>query len=119
MMRQANTVDMTRRSPSYEIRLAEYSTRGFEVYVPTLERDRVDPTVNCFTFLAKRYLTNTYFRFMSGLFPASKAWLGFSSWKNFTILARAIGLSTRVARCGDARGHFIDSTNATGNTKAI
>ncbi|KAF5379120.1 hypothetical protein D9615_005878 [Tricholomella constricta] len=45
MMRQANTVDMTRRSPSYEIRLAKYSRRAFEVYVPTLERDNVDPTI--------------------------------------------------------------------------
>ncbi|GLB33192.1 putative ankyrin repeats (3 copies) containing protein [Lyophyllum shimeji] len=45
MMRQANTVDMTRRSPSYEVRLAKYSSRGFEVYVPTLERDKVDPTI--------------------------------------------------------------------------
>ncbi|KAG5637903.1 hypothetical protein H0H81_002731 [Sphagnurus paluster] len=45
MMRQANTVDMTRRSPSYEVRLAKYSGRGFEVYVPTLERDNIDPTI--------------------------------------------------------------------------
>ncbi|KAK7469254.1 hypothetical protein VKT23_003740 [Stygiomarasmius scandens] len=45
MMRQCNTVDMTRRSPSYEIRLAKYSSRCFEVYVPTLERDNVDPTI--------------------------------------------------------------------------
>jgi hypothetical protein len=46
MMRQCNTVDMTRRSPSYEIRLAKYSGRAFEVYVPTLRRSDVDPTVN-------------------------------------------------------------------------
>ena len=45
MMRQCNTVDMSRRSPSYEIRLAKYSSRNFEVYVPDLERDSVDPTV--------------------------------------------------------------------------
>ncbi|KAI9433857.1 hypothetical protein H4582DRAFT_1982964 [Lactarius indigo] len=45
MMRQANTVDMTRRSPSYEIRLAKYSSRGFEVYVPGLKRDEIDPTI--------------------------------------------------------------------------
>ncbi len=45
MMRQSNTVDMTRRSPSYEVRLAKYSTRGFEVYVPELKRDEIDPTV--------------------------------------------------------------------------
>ncbi|KAF9460934.1 hypothetical protein BDZ94DRAFT_1264751 [Collybia nuda] len=45
MMRQCNTVDMTRRSPSYEVRLAKYSGRGFEVYVPTLERGNIDPTI--------------------------------------------------------------------------
>jgi hypothetical protein len=45
MMRQSNTVDMTRRSPSYEVRLAKYSSRGFEVYIPGLERSGIDPTV--------------------------------------------------------------------------
>ncbi|KAH9483227.1 hypothetical protein JR316_0005331 [Psilocybe cubensis] len=45
MMRQCNTVDMTRRSPSYEVRLAKYSQRHFEVYVPTLERSKIDPTI--------------------------------------------------------------------------
>ncbi|KAF8905746.1 hypothetical protein CPB84DRAFT_1844751 [Gymnopilus junonius] len=45
MMRQCNTVDMTRRSPSYEVRLSKYSQRGFEVYVPNLERDNIDPTI--------------------------------------------------------------------------
>ncbi|KAI9451557.1 hypothetical protein BJY52DRAFT_1297191 [Lactarius psammicola] len=45
MMRQSNTVDMTRRSPSYEVRLAKYSSRGFEVYIPGLKRDEIDPTI--------------------------------------------------------------------------
>lgn len=45
MMRQSNTVDMTRRSPSYEVRLAKYSSRGFEVYIPGLKRSEIDPTV--------------------------------------------------------------------------
>ncbi|KAG6807191.1 hypothetical protein H0H92_008472 [Tricholoma furcatifolium] len=36
---------MTRRSPSYEVRLAKYARRGFEVYVPTLERGNLDPTI--------------------------------------------------------------------------
>ncbi|KAL0569235.1 hypothetical protein V5O48_012735 [Marasmius crinis-equi] len=45
MMRQCNTVDMSRRSPSYEVRLAKYSSRHFEVYVPTLKREDVDPTI--------------------------------------------------------------------------
>lgn len=43
MVTQTNTVDMSRRSPSYEMRLAKYATRGFEVAVPELDRDRVDP----------------------------------------------------------------------------
>ena len=46
MMRQCNTVDVTRRSPSYEVRLAKYSGRAFEVYVPTLKREDIDPTVS-------------------------------------------------------------------------
>ncbi|KAF7319941.1 Ankyrin repeat protein [Mycena kentingensis (nom. inval.)] len=45
MMRQCNTVDMTRRSPSYEVRLAKYSGRAYEVYVPTLSRKAIDPTI--------------------------------------------------------------------------
>ncbi|TFY63651.1 hypothetical protein EVG20_g6224 [Dentipellis fragilis] len=45
MMRQCNTVDMTRRSPSYEVRLAKYSMRGFEVYIPNLRRGDIDPTI--------------------------------------------------------------------------
>ncbi len=45
VMRQSNTVDMTRRSPSYEVRLAKYSSRGFEVYTPELKRSEIDPTV--------------------------------------------------------------------------
>ncbi|TFK64176.1 ankyrin [Pluteus cervinus] len=45
MMRQCNTVDMTRRSPSYEVRLAKYSLRGFEVLVPSLKRQDIDPTI--------------------------------------------------------------------------
>ncbi|KAL7278324.1 hypothetical protein ACG7TL_008300 [Trametes sanguinea] len=45
MMRQCNTVDMTRRSPSYEVRLAKYSARGFEIHVPNLRREDVDPTI--------------------------------------------------------------------------
>ena len=44
-MTQCNTIDLTRRSPSYENRLSKYSHRGFEVYWPLLERSRVDPTI--------------------------------------------------------------------------
>jgi hypothetical protein len=45
MMRQCNTIDITRRSPSYEVRLSKYSFRNFEVQVPTLKRGDIDPTV--------------------------------------------------------------------------
>ncbi|KAI0628020.1 ankyrin [Trametes polyzona] len=45
MMRQCNTVDMTRRSPSYEVRLAKYAARGFEIEVPNLRRGDIDPTI--------------------------------------------------------------------------
>ncbi|KAJ4983396.1 hypothetical protein SVAN01_11131 [Stagonosporopsis vannaccii] len=44
-MTQINTVDLTRRSPSYENRLSKYSHRGFEVYWPMLDRSRIDPTI--------------------------------------------------------------------------
>jgi len=42
---QCNTIDLTRRSPSYENRLSKYSRRGFEVHWPLLDRTRVDPTI--------------------------------------------------------------------------
>ena len=42
---QINTIDLTRRSPSYENRLSKYSHRGFEVYWPALNRPRIDPTI--------------------------------------------------------------------------
>lgn len=42
---QCNTVDLTRRSPSYENRLSKYSHRGFEIYWEDLDRNRIDPTI--------------------------------------------------------------------------
>lgn len=44
-MTQINTIDLTRRSPSYENRLSKYSHRGFEVYWPNLDRSMIDPTI--------------------------------------------------------------------------
>ncbi|KAF8969053.1 hypothetical protein BDZ97DRAFT_1594843, partial [Flammula alnicola] len=41
LMRQCNIVDISRRSPSYEMRLAKYAKRGFEILVPALEREAV------------------------------------------------------------------------------
>lgn len=44
-MTQTNTIDLSRRSPSYENRLSKYSHRGFEIYWPELDRSLVDPTI--------------------------------------------------------------------------
>jgi len=44
-MTQTNTIDLSRRSPSYESRLSKYASRGFEVYWPELDRAKVDPTI--------------------------------------------------------------------------
>lgn len=44
-MTQTNTIDLSRRSPSYESRLSKYARRGFEVYCPALDRSRIDPTI--------------------------------------------------------------------------
>ena len=44
-MTQINTIDLTRRSPSYEMRLSKYAHRGFEIYWPALDRSLVDPTI--------------------------------------------------------------------------
>ena len=44
-MTQTNSVDVTRRSPSYESRLSKYAHRGFEVYWPDLDRSKIDPTI--------------------------------------------------------------------------
>ena len=40
-----NLVDMSRRSPSYEMRLAKYANRGFSVMVPQLDKSRIDPFI--------------------------------------------------------------------------
>ncbi|KAK6355467.1 hypothetical protein TWF696_004564 [Orbilia brochopaga] len=44
-MLQCNDIDITRRSPSYEHRLAKYRKRGFEIYYPALDRKIIDPTI--------------------------------------------------------------------------
>lgn len=40
---RCNRIDMSRRSPSYEVRLAKYADRGFEVVVPSLAGASVNP----------------------------------------------------------------------------
>ena len=42
---QTNSIDLTRRSPSYESRLSKYAHRGFEVHWPELDRSKIDPTI--------------------------------------------------------------------------
>ncbi|KAK0207385.1 hypothetical protein IW262DRAFT_1282164 [Armillaria fumosa] len=42
VMRKANTVDMSCRSPSMESHFAKYATRGYKVLVPSLKLDEVD-----------------------------------------------------------------------------
>ncbi|KAF2093581.1 ankyrin repeat protein [Rhizodiscina lignyota] len=44
-MTQTNTIDLSRRSPSYENRLSKYSHRGFEICWPQLDRSLIDPTI--------------------------------------------------------------------------
>ncbi|KAH8798385.1 hypothetical protein F5884DRAFT_814057 [Xylogone sp. PMI_703] len=44
-MTQCNTVDLDRRSRSYENRLYKYRQRGFEVHWPLLERSRVHQSI--------------------------------------------------------------------------
>lgn len=45
LLTQSNTIDLSRRSPSYEHRLAKYAQRGFEIYWDELERDRIDGAI--------------------------------------------------------------------------
>ncbi|KAF9521703.1 hypothetical protein CPB83DRAFT_900390 [Crepidotus variabilis] len=45
MLTQCNTVDITRRSPTYKMRLRKYADRGFEVFVPSLDRSKVNPKI--------------------------------------------------------------------------
>jgi len=83
MMRQCNTVDVTRRSPSYEVRLAKYSGRAFEVYVPTLKREEIDPTVSSFFFLYFRgRVTLITGRFTNARSPEWKALLVCLFWRS-------------------------------------
>ena len=76
-IRQANTIDMTRRSPSYELRLAKYARQGFEVYYPDLRRDDVDRTSEvCETVLSISRCSNPLLDFPS---PAYQLSVGSSS----------------------------------------
>ena len=43
--KKMNTVDMTRRSPSYEMRLAKYCQRGYSILIPSLDERRIDPQI--------------------------------------------------------------------------
>lgn len=45
LITQSNAIDITRRSTTYETRLAKYSDRSFEVYYPSLDRKCIDPSI--------------------------------------------------------------------------
>jgi hypothetical protein len=64
-MCQANTVDMTPRSPSYEACLAKYSKRGFDVFVPSLICDKIDPTVRFPKHTSLFVLNSSFRRYMN------------------------------------------------------
>ena len=91
MMRQCNTIDVTRRSPSYEVRLAKYSSRDFEVYVPSLRRAEVDPTVRIRLRLGSvDEVVLTVIRFTNVPSHASRVLLGCWSSRSSKILHLAI-----------------------------
>ncbi|KIJ93911.1 hypothetical protein K443DRAFT_643272 [Laccaria amethystina LaAM-08-1] len=60
-MCQANTVDMTPRSPSYEVCLAKYSKRGLEVFVPS---HKIDSTASHLLVLEKLHENNARNKFL-------------------------------------------------------
>jgi len=43
---QSLKIDMFRRSASYEVRLAKYAKRGYEIFFPELRREAIDPMVS-------------------------------------------------------------------------
>ncbi|KAK0441772.1 uncharacterized protein EV420DRAFT_1649883 [Desarmillaria tabescens] len=45
LMRQANTVDLTWRLPSYELRLVKYASRGFRILIPLLRQENINPEI--------------------------------------------------------------------------
>lgn len=57
-MRQTNTVDLSLWTPSYEVRLAKYAVRGFEVHVPFLDREKVAYNRVCFLVTISSVMTS-------------------------------------------------------------
>ncbi|KAK8812344.1 hypothetical protein WA158_007578 [Blastocystis sp. Blastoise] len=45
LVRHRNVIDMSRRSPTYEQRLTKYAKRGFDIEVPSLHREWIDPNI--------------------------------------------------------------------------
>ncbi|KAJ6236128.1 ankyrin repeat-containing protein [Anaeramoeba flamelloides] len=45
IIKMQNGIDMSRRSPTYEKRLAKYAARGFSVVVPFLDENKIDPQI--------------------------------------------------------------------------
>lgn len=59
LSRQCNTVNITRRSPSFEHRLYKYSKRGFEVRLPALRRESIRESVSApiFYYVFSRWMS--------------------------------------------------------------
>ncbi len=118
MMRQCNTVDTTRRSPSYEMRLTKYSMRDFEVYVPTLRREDIDPTVSV-SSRAIHFPTDWRGRSSRGRFSASKAWRVCSSSSGSSTRIVGRGTCLIVASSEHARIPRLNTAVVRRNTRAI
>lgn len=85
-IRQSNTIDMTRRSPSYEVRLAKYADRGFEVFFPELDRRHIDYSHVCWMLspFLHDVITQLSYSFMTVNYPLiRKALLVSLSWNWF------------------------------------
>ena len=73
-----NRIDMSRRSPSYELRLAKYARRGWEVYHPSLQRENVNPEVILPLFRMRTYISSNSTSYTSEVSqPYPSAWLAY------------------------------------------
>ncbi|PPQ82853.1 hypothetical protein CVT26_008103 [Gymnopilus dilepis] len=99
IIRQANTIDITRRSPSYKMRLAKYASRGFEVYIPSLKRAEVNPAVSHAANVLREALTYTYLRYTTGICrPGQKALLACSFWSDAILITGIIETTAQRPR---------------------
>ncbi len=116
MMRQCNTVDVTRRSPSYEVRLTKYAKRGFEVYIHNLRRQDIDPTVHGFDFSFRAKLKpNIAIRSMNAQSSRSKALHASSLLKSFTVQMLDTVSSTHVVSFEAVPSRFVSPGTGSNN----